>query len=67
MCQQFKEYLVHNEASKANLDPYKRIMKWQPFFEYVYKPLFNIILYAYKLGPLSLVFIPDLFSHKNIR
>ena len=22
-----------NEASKANLDAYKRIIKWQPFFE----------------------------------
>ena len=31
-----KESLVHtiyNEASKANLDAYKRIIKWQPFFE----------------------------------
>ena len=27
--------LVHNEASKANLDAYKRI-KWQPFFDQVY-------------------------------
>ena len=25
-----------NEASKANLDAYKRIIKWQPFFEQVY-------------------------------
>ena len=31
-----KESLVHDEASKANLDAYKRIIKWQPFFEQVY-------------------------------
>ena len=29
----FKESLVRNEASKANLDESKRIIKWQPFFE----------------------------------
>ena len=28
-----KESLVHNEAIKANLDAYKRIIKWQPFFK----------------------------------
>ena len=28
-----KESLVHNEASKANLNAYKRIMKWQPLLE----------------------------------
>ena len=31
-----KESLVHSEASKANLDAYKRKKKWQPFFKQVY-------------------------------
>ena len=33
VCNSWKESLVHNEDSKDNLDTYKRIIKWQPFFE----------------------------------
>ena len=41
-----KESLVHNEASKANLDAYKSIIKWQPFFEQVYG------VFAYEINSL---------------
>ena len=41
-----KESLVHNKASKANLDAYKRITKWQPFLEQVYKRSLLGLLYG---------------------